>query len=70
MIEVGKETYDKTKICFAGNIIAGWEQPVWRNFSVLIEGKYKIAFAGEELTNTKDSKVGLFSIVFGSSYRF
>lgn len=70
VIEVWKEKFDKTKVCLAGSLSAGWERPVWRNFSILIESKYKITFAGEELTNTKDSKVGLFSIVFGSSYRF
>lgn len=70
VVEVWKEKFDKTNICLAVSISAGWEQPIWRNVSILIEGKLKITFAGEELTNTKDSKVGLFSVVFGSSYRF
>ncbi len=70
VIEVWKEKFDKTKICLAGSILAGWEQPIWRNFSILIEGKYKITFVDEELTNTKDSKLGLFSVFFGSSFKF
>jgi hypothetical protein len=70
VIEVGKETYHKTKICFAGSINVGWEQPVWRNISIFIEGKYKIIFAGNDLTGTSDSKVMTFSVFMGSSFRF
>ena len=68
VIEVGKEKYDKTKICFAGSIIAGWEQPIVRNISILIEGEYKIIFAGDDLTDTNDSIVKLFSVFFGISF--
>jgi hypothetical protein len=70
VIEVWKEKYDKTKICIAGSIIAGWEQPIYRAFSVFIEGKYKIVFAGDDLTDTNDSNVRIFSIFLGSSITF
>ena len=68
VIVVGKETYDATKICFAGSILAGWEQPVWRNFSVFIEGKYKLESAGDYLTGTTDSNIQSFSVFLGISF--
>ena len=70
VIEVWKEKYDKTKICIAGSIIAGWEQPIYRAFSVFIEGKYKMVFAGDDLTGTNDSNVRIFSVFLGSSVKF
>jgi len=70
VIEVWKEKFDKTKICFAGSIIAGWEHPICRNFSVFIEGKYKIMFTGDDLTGANDSTVGIFSVFIGSSVSF
>lgn len=70
VIEVWKEKYDKTKICFAGSIIAGWEQPILRNVSIFIEGKYKMVLAGDDLTGTNDSNVKIFSVFLGSSVKF
>lgn len=68
VIEVGKEENEKMKICFAGSSTTGWEQPIWRNFSVFIEGKYKIALTGELLTGINDSNVKSFSVFLGISF--
>ena len=70
VIEVWKEKFDESKICFSGCFISGWEQPIWRNISFIIEGKLKMIAVGDDLTGTNDSTMKIFSVFFGSSIKF
>lgn len=70
VIEVDKEKYDKTKICFSGCFVSGWEHYIWGNLCFIIDGKYKMTAVGDDLSGSKDSVIHLFSILIGLSFHF
>ncbi|MBD3291238.1 hypothetical protein GF337_20725 [candidate division KSB1 bacterium] len=65
-----KEEDEKSKICFSCNLVIGWEQPVWRAISLMLEGKYKYTIVGKKLTDTNDSVVSQFSFYVGIGIGF
>ncbi len=68
--EAYKEEEEKSKICFTSNLVIGWEQPVWRAISLMLEGKYKFTIVGKKLTDTNDSIVSQFSFYVGIGISF
>ncbi len=65
-----RKEYKKTNNCLSSCLFLGWQQPLWRNIILMIEGKFRFIKTSRQITDTNDSKINMYNLSGGIAINF